>query len=87
MPRVFVPVELRSFTEGEAIVEVAATTVREAIQSLDSLYPGTADQLLLDGRIRAGTSVVVDSRVASRGLREAVEPHSEIQFLPSISGG
>lgn len=87
MPRVFVPVELRPFTNGNAIVEVAGSTVRDVVNSLESRYPGIADQLILDDRIRPGMSVVVDSRVVSRGLREDVEPTSEVQFLPSISGG
>src|SRR5688500_2954415 len=87
MPRVFIPVEWRLLTGGNAIVEVAGTTVREVVNSLESRFPGTADQLLQDDRIRPGLSVVIDSRVSTHGLREAVEPDSEIQFLPSISGG
>lgn len=87
MARVFISPELRELTGGLSLVEATGSTVRQVIDSLETDFPGIAAHLVLDDRIRPGLSVVIDSTVASRGLRAEVRPNSEVQFLPSISGG
>lgn len=87
MAKVFVPPNLRRFTEGQAIVEVPGATVRQLVDALEGLHPGIAARLLEGDRLKPGLAVVVDSRMSSLGLRESVGPDSEVQFLPSISGG
>lgn len=87
MARIFIPPDLREWTGGRSLVEAAGTTVRDVINSLEELHPGIAVQLVVDDRLRPGLSVAVDSVVWPRGLRAAVRPDSEVQFLPSISGG
>lgn len=87
MARVFIPPNLRRLTDGVAIVEVPGATVRQLVEALDVMHPGLAAKLVQDDRLKPGLSVVVDSRMSSLGLRETVAPNSEVQFLPSISGG
>ncbi|MCR9232936.1 MAG: MoaD/ThiS family protein [bacterium] len=87
MPRLFVPPLLRPFCEGEEEVVVDGSTVLEAVQSLDALYPGTLERLCPDGKLRPGIAVTVDQNVTPRGLAQKVSLESEIHFLPAIGGG
>lgn len=87
MPRVFIPTELRSVSRGIAVADVEGATVRLVLDSLEKQFPGISKSLLVDDRLRPDLTVVVDSRVSVRGLREPVGPNSEVQFLPPIGGG
>ena len=87
MARVFIPPALRTLTAGHAEVDVEGATVREVIDRLDALYPGTKSQLCRDDQLRPGLMVAVDSAVASSGLRERLKADSEVHFLPAIGGG
>ena len=87
MARVFVPAALRTLTGGQAEVDIAGTTVREVIDRLDELYPGTKAQLCRDNQLRPGLMVAVDASMASSGIREILKPDSEVHFLPAIGGG
>ena len=68
-------------------VEVDAATVDEAIEQLDARWPGLRDRLCDANGLRPGVAVAVDTQVATLGLRQPVGEHSEIHFLPAISGG
>lgn len=68
---------------------MAGASVREVVASLEAQYPGLAERLI-DGdadRIRPEIAVAVDGEVSPAGLRQAVGPDSEIQFLPALAGG
>jgi molybdopterin synthase sulfur carrier subunit len=87
MPLVFIPPSLRQATNGQETVEVSGRSVRQAIDSLEAIHAGIKEQLCQDGELRPGLSVVVDGSVSSLGLLQAVDPKSEIHFLPAIGGG
>ncbi len=78
---------MRDLTGGVTQVEVPGATIREVIVGLESFYPGVADRLVEDGRLRPNITVIVDGVAAQKRLREPVRPDSEIHFLPAISGG
>ncbi|MEZ5399828.1 MAG: MoaD/ThiS family protein [Bryobacteraceae bacterium] len=87
MARVFIPVLLRELTGGEAEAVVAGATVRELIATLEDRYPGIADRLTGDGRLRPNLAVAIDGEVMPLGLRAPVEPSSEVHFVAAIKGG
>ncbi len=87
MAQVWIPPLMRSLTGGQQIVEAEGATVREVVAALDELYPGIADRIVDEGRIRPGWTVAVDGAVQNRGLRAAVGPESEVHFVPSMAGG
>ncbi|QDU13552.1 ThiS family protein [Gimesia maris] len=87
MPCLFIPPLLKPYCKGAAEVVVEGTTVREAVESLDELYPGVKERLCPEGTLRAGLAVTVDQNVTPRGLSQKVTPESEIHFLPAIGGG
>ena len=78
---------MRKLTNGTAEVMVEGKTVREIIENLDKKYPGTKDRLCDNDRIRPNIAVAVDSEIIATGLRKQVEPDSEVNFLPAVSGG
>ena len=72
---------LRSFTDGQDVVEVDARNIGEMLAALEVKYPGLAPV------IEAGVSVSIDGRIIAFGLREAVSPDNEIYLMQRIKGG
>ena len=87
MPTVFVPPLMRTLTNGAEQVEVPGTTVRQVLDALDALHPGVKARLCLGDELLPGMAVAVDGNLSSRGLRQKVQPASEVHFLPAIGGG
>ena len=87
MPRVFIPAQLRGLTGGEADVEASGATVRELIAMLESRFPGLRERLTTGGELSPTLQVSIDGVFSRRGLDAAVEPHSEVHFLPIFGGG
>jgi len=87
LPEVHIPAMLRELTGGLATVEATGSTVREVIDDLERRWPGIRDRLTEDGRLRSNLSVAVDGEVSPLGLRESVEPSSEVHFVAAIKGG
>ena len=87
MAKVWIPPLMRALTDGQQIVEAEGKTVRELVADLDKRYPGVADRIIDEGRIRPGWTVAVDGAVQNRGLRAAVGPDSEVHFVPAMTGG
>lgn len=78
---------LRTLTSGASQVSVEASTVREAIAALEQRYPGIADRLIADDRLRPNIALVVDGVNSKRGLRHELSAESEVHFVPALSGG
>ncbi|MES2793774.1 MAG: MoaD/ThiS family protein [Planctomycetota bacterium] len=87
MPTVFVPPLMRTLTNGTERVEVPGTTVRQALAALEAQYPGVTARLCLGDELRPGIAVGIDGHLSNQGLRQKVQPTSEIHFLPAIGGG
>jgi len=81
MIRVHLSAGLRSWTGGEAWVEVEAGTVRRLIRELDSRFPGLGEQL------QDGMSVAINGDIVADALFEELPDGAEVHFLPAISGG
>lgn len=87
MPTVFVPPLMRRLTGGVEHVNVEARTLREVLNAMDALYPGFADMLCAEGRLKPGIAAAIDGEVATMGLLQPVPPESEVHFLPALGGG
>jgi molybdopterin converting factor small subunit len=67
-------------------VEVQAGTVLEAIDSLESRWPGLRDRLVREGpELRSHIHVYVDAERG--GLDSPVSPGSRLDVIAAISGG
>jgi molybdopterin synthase sulfur carrier subunit len=87
MPTLFIPSPIRDLTEGKVSVVVSASSVREAIESLETQYPGVRDRLCEGDKIRANISVMVDGQISHLKMREKLSEGSEVHFVIAISGG
>jgi molybdopterin synthase sulfur carrier subunit len=87
LAEVHIPAMLRELTGGRSTVDAAGATVREVIEDLERHWPGIGERLTDGGRLRPNLSVAVDGEVSPLGLREVVEPASEVHFVAAIRGG
>ena len=87
MPTLFIPAPLRNLTGGKASVTVSASSVREALASLEAQYPGVKERLCEGEKIRPNISIMVDGQVSTLKMREKLTDSSEVHFVIAISGG
>lgn len=87
MAIVFIPTLLRNLTGGRTSVSAEGRTVAEVIDALDGDWPGLRSRLCNGANLRGNLAVAVDGEVSPLGLREQVQPSSEIHFVAAIQGG
>jgi molybdopterin converting factor small subunit len=87
LPTIWIPTPIRNLTQGKASVTVAGSSVREAIESLETQYPGVKDRLCDGDKIRPHISVMVDGQISHAKMREKLRDDSEVHFVIAISGG
>lgn len=90
MPNIKIPTPLRKFTAEKGDVDVAGSTVGEALRALDAAHPGILAKIVDDeGKIRRFINVYAgdeDVRFLD-GLATAVGAKDEISIIPAIAGG
>jgi sulfur-carrier protein len=89
MPVVRIPTVLRKHTDGQAKVEAAGGSVREAFTHLTAAHPGLTDQLFDGDDLRGFINVYVDDEDIRYldGLDTAVEDDAEIVIMSAFAGG
>lgn len=84
-----IPAALRTFTQGKDEVNIAGSTVREALHSLDASYPGIKERLLDEKGIKRFMNVYLgdeDVRFLD-GLETALKDGDSLTIVPAIAGG
>jgi molybdopterin converting factor small subunit len=89
MPSIRIPTSLRNFTGGAADVEIAATTVRDALAALDRRHPGIAAKILSNGTVKPFIRIFVgpDDIGGLSGLETKVNDRDEVAIVPALAGG
>ncbi len=87
MAVVYIPSLMRDLTGGREKAEGPGRTVGEVIESLERAFPGVRARLCEGDRLKPGLAVLVDGHSGRLGLLEPVDEHSEIRFVPAVSGG
>ena len=89
--KIFIPTPLRVYTEKQDAVEVAGSTVAEALSALTSKYPDFQKHLYTgDGKLRSFVNVYLndeDVRYLPEGEKTAVQEQDTLSIIPSIAGG
>ena len=88
--KVRIPTPLRKLTNNEEIVEINASTVRDAITELQSRFPGIKERLLdEDGSVRRFVNVYVNEEDIRflQNQETPVKSGDEISIIPAIAGG
>lgn len=87
---VHIPTPLRSYTDGNATVEVAGGTVGAVLRTLVDEYPDLKQNLFNeDDALRQFVNLYVndeDIRYGD-GVETTLEPGDELSIVPSIAGG
>jgi len=72
----------RRYTAGKREFEIAATTLRGVIRTLDELYPGLGEHL------EEETTVAIDGEIHDQpGYFQKLKQGSEVFFIPKLEGG
>ena len=72
---------LRSSADGEAVVEISASTIRELLSKLLETYPGMEEHMEL------GIAVSIDGEIYRDSPSKKLPAGSEIFLLPRLQGG
>ncbi len=87
MATVFIPSLMQNLSDGNHRVDIEGATVRQIVNNLEAKYPGFAERLVDDGRIKGSISVAIDGEITPLGMLEKVGENSEVHFLPALGGG
>ena len=89
--KVIIPTPLHAYVDGQGEVELAASTVSEALAALATRYPKLRRHLYDDdGRLRRFVNIYLneaDIRYLEGGARANLNAGDEIRIVPSIAGG
>ena len=78
---------LRSYTDGNAIVEAAGDTVREALADLDERYPGMRFRMIDEqDRIRPHIRLYVNTDAVEQ-LDHRIGQGDTLHLICALSGG
>ena len=87
--KVRIPTPLQRLTQGQEEVEGAAGTIISLVNELDSKYPGIAERITENNKIRRFVNIYLndeDIRFLS-AEQTAVKDGDEVSIVPAIAGG
>ncbi len=90
MITIFIPTPLRRFASEQSKVELTATNVAEAMQSLTSIHPSLKPYIYDEGQsIRKHVRIYLgEEDIRSRdGLQTTLTTGDELSIIPAIAGG
>lgn len=88
--KVRIPTPLRKLTNNEELVEIEAATVGEAINELQTRFPGIKERLLDEnGAVRRFVNVYVNEEDIRflQNQNTPIKNGDEISIIPAIAGG
>ncbi len=89
MPVVIVPPPYQGPTHGVGRVELAASSVRDAMTEMEGRYPGFWEQVFTeDGELHRFVKIFCDGEpVESESLDRGLEKNATIEVVAAIAGG
>lgn len=87
--KVKIPVPLQRLTQGKEEVEGAAGTIISLVNDLDRQYPGIAERISEDGKLRRFVNIYVNEEDVRfmKNEETEVKDGDEISIIPAIAGG
>lgn len=84
-----IPTILRTYTDGERVVEGAGATVTELIDKLEADHAGIKERLIENGEARRFINIYVNDEDIrfTGGLETAVSDGDTVVILPAVAGG
>ena len=90
MIKVRIPTPLRPLTKNQGEVDVAAGSITDLVNSLESSYPGIKARLCDDsGELRRFVNIYVNEEDIRflNGKDTALKTGDEVSIVPAIAGG
>jgi molybdopterin converting factor small subunit len=90
MPTIRIPTPLRPYTNSQAEIPVAGSTVGAVLSDLTARYPNLRQHLYADsGELRSFVNVYLNEEDVRhiRGTDTPVEDRDRLMIVPSIAGG
>jgi sulfur-carrier protein len=87
--KVHIPTAMRQHAEGQAIVEVSAGTVKEALEELGAKYPNITGRLFDNGQVRRFINIYLNDEDVRYldSLQTAIKEGDELSIIPAVAGG
>jgi molybdopterin synthase sulfur carrier subunit len=87
--KVRIPTPLQRLTQGKEEVEGSVGTIISLVNDLDQKYPGLADRVSENGKIRRFVNIYVnDEDIRFLNAEETpVKDGDEVSIVPAIAGG
>ncbi len=87
--KVRIPTPLQRLTQGKEEVEGAAGKIIDLINELDSKYPGIAERISENGKVRRFVNIYLnDEDIRFLNAEETVvKDGDEVSIVPAIAGG
>lgn len=87
--KVRIPTPLQKLTQGKEEVDGTAGTVIALVDTLDKSYPGLAERVSENGKIRRFVNIYVnDEDIRFLNAEETlVKDGDEVSIVPAIAGG
>jgi sulfur-carrier protein len=87
--RIHIPTPMRQHTDGQATVEVHATTVQNALNELGRKCPGIAQRIFDNGQIRRFINIYLNDEDVRylENLATPVKDGDEVSIIPAVAGG
>ena len=87
--KVRIPTPLQRLTQGKEEVEGRTGTIMELVEALDKEYPGIAERISENGKIRRFVNIYLneeDIRFLA-AEQSMVKDGDEVSIIPAIAGG
>ncbi|MGB9934967.1 MoaD/ThiS family protein [Thermodesulfovibrio yellowstonii] len=87
--KVLIPTPLQKITGGKDVLETQPGKIIDIINALDKSFPGLAERLCQDGKIRRFINVYVNEEDVRflQGEETIVKDGDEVSIVPAIAGG
>ena len=87
--QVQIPTPLRPNAGGQAVVEVAASTVGESLAKLIEIHPAMGGKLFDNGNLRRFVNIYVNDEDIRylENLATPIKEGDEIAIIPAVAGG
>ena len=87
--KIQIPAPLRQHTNGQAVVEVSATTVQESLAALANQFPALAERVMENGQVRRFVNVFVNDEDIRylEGAETVVKDGDTVSIIPAVAGG
>jgi MoaD family protein len=84
-----IPTILRSYTDGNKVVQAKGDTLADLIESLDADHPGIKGRLVENGSLRRFVNIYVNDEDVRflGGLDAELADGDEVTVLPAVAGG